>query len=284
MTWITVKYLPLDQDLRQLTQFLSARGLAYRVSEENSQQVLSVEDPALVEPLTELVEQFLRGNLELPEHKPQQQMRDPTLPLSATPVTFGLILLSVLGALFGSTEEGQAWAVRFTFQAVDEQYRFVSLSDTLAAGEFWRLLTPAFLHFGFFHILFNSLWLWDLGRRLELSLGGIHYMLFFVITAVAANVAQYWWSGAALFGGMSGFVYALVGFIWLRQRLVPHPLLAVPPGIIGFMLFWLVLCMTGVVDYFIGGSIANAAHLGGLIAGIILGVVSGLNAKGAAKD
>ena len=43
---------------------------------------------------------------------------------------------------------------------------------------------------------------------------------------------------------------------------------------IGFMLFWLVLCMTGVVDYFIAGSVANAAHLGGLIAGALYALMT----------
>src|SRR5690606_25800074 len=125
----------------------------------------------------------------------------------------------------------------------------------------WRLLTPAFLHFGFFHLLFNSLWMWDLGRRLELGLGWKHYLLFVLCSAVTANLTQYMWGGSALFGGMSGVVYALVGFIWLRQRFDASPVFAVPKSIIAFMLVWLVLCMTGVVDYFIAGSVANAAHV-----------------------
>src|SRR5690606_1187518 len=97
-----------------------------------------------------------------------------------------------------------------------------------------------------------------------------------LVTAVAANVAQFWWGGPALFGGMSGVVYALVGFIWLRQYFDSSPVFAVPKSIIAFMLVWLVLCMTGVVDYFIAGSVANAVHVGGLVAGMIWSVFSGL--------
>lgn len=144
----------------------------------------------------------------------------------------------------------------------------------MARGEFWRLLTPAFLHFGTFHILFNGLWLWELGRRLELVMGPGRYLMFVVVTAVAANIAQFV-GGPSVFGGMSGVVYALIGYIWMRQRLNPHPVLAVPPGIIGFMLVWLVICLTGIVDRFIAGSVANGAHVGGLLAGMAWGIWAG---------
>jgi GlpG protein len=282
--WITVKYLPLDQDLSQLTQFLKARGLHFRVSEEQGQQVLAVQDPQLVEPLADLVDEFLQGKVDLPTidaREPVQQARGIS-PL-ATPITLALIVLSIIGALLIETEAGQPFAIWFTFQGVDAQYRLLNLSDTLASGQVWRLLTPVFLHFGLFHVLFNSLWMWDFGRRLELGLGGRRYFYFFLISAVVSNFAQYLWSGAIIFGGMSGVVYALVGFVWIRQRLAPHPLFAVPMSIIGFMLAWLVLCMTGIVDNFIDGSIANAAHAGGLVIGMLLGALSGIRVRAAAQ-
>ena len=65
-------------------------------------------------------------------------------------------------------------------------------------------------------------------------------------------------------------VYALVGYIWIRQWLNPNPMLAVPRGIIIFMLAWLVLCFSGVIDYFLAGGIANGAHLGGLLVGMFI--------------
>lgn len=282
MKWIAVKYLPLEQDLSQLTQFLKARGLHFRVSEEQGQQLLAVQDPQLVEPLANLVDEFLQGKIDLPEQqifKPAQQASG--ISPFATPITLVLIALSIVGALLIETEVGQGFAIWFTFQGIDEQYRLLSLSDTLASGQLWRLLTPVFLHFGLFHVLFNSLWMWDFGRRLELGLGGRRYFYFFLISAIASNLAQYLWSGTAIFGGMSGVVYALVGFVWIRQRLAPHPLFAVPMSIIGFMLVWLVLCMTGIVDNFIDGSIANAAHAGGLVIGMLLGAISGLRVRSA---
>jgi len=106
--------------------------------------------------------------------------------------------------------------------------------------------------------------------------GSSHLLMVMLVSAVASNWSQYLWNGPSLFGGMSGVLYALLGYIWIRNLLRPDPALAVAPGIIAFMLGWLVLCMTGIVDFFMRGSIANAAHVSGLAAGMVLGAVFGL--------
>ncbi len=274
MNWTAVRYFPLDQNLSALSDYLRERGLQHRITEENGQQCLAVVDESVVPALQEFLNQYVAGQVNLPrventasnDHRPLQPDTNLLDQAKQVPVVTGLIVLSILGALLVNTNLGNSWEHYFKFQDFFES-RFVPLSESLARGEIWRLLTPAFLHFGIFHVLFNSLWMWDLGRRLEFFLGRWHFLLFFIITAVAANIAQYIWSGSANFGGMSGVVYALVGFIAVRQRLAPDPAVMVPRALIGFMLFWLVLCMSGVVDYFIAGSVANAAHLGGLIAG-----------------
>lgn len=278
MNWIVVKHLPLDLDLSHLAQFLNSRGLVYRFSEHQGQQVVSVQDPQMVEPLGQLIDEYLQGNVTLPQEESVQPLQGPVgISVWATPITLALIILSAAGALLIQMEYEQIWAM-LTFQVFDPRYGFLPLSETFASGQIWRLLAPAFLHFGFFHFLFNSLWMWDFGRRLEIVLGKAHYLCFFLVTAISANFAQYLWIDSIPFGGMSGVVYALVGFIWVRQKLSPHPLFAIPRGIIAFMLMWLVICMAGVVDYFIDGSIANAAHVGGLVAGMVWGGVSGFYA------
>ena len=273
MNWIAVKYFPLDQDLSALSGYLRERGLQHRITEEDGQQCLAVVDAAVVPALREFLDQYLQGQVELhpvANANAQPEHNGPTLLTQAAhvPVVVCLIILSGLGALLIESNLAKSWIHYFTFQDfVGNTY--IPLSDSLASGQLWRLLTPVFLHFSIFHVLFNSLWMWDLGRRLEFFLGRWHFLIFFVLAAIASNVVQYLWSGSANFGGMSGVVYALVGFIAVRQRLAPHPLVTVPPALIGFMLFWLVLCMTGAVDYFIAGSVANAAHVGGLVAGAV---------------
>lgn len=273
MNWIAVKYFPLEQDLSVLSNHLRERGLQHRIAEENGQQCLAVLDASVVPALQEFLDQYAQGQVDLRSATTTPPTAVPDAPTlieqaAQAPVVICLIILSALGALLIETAAGNAWLHYFTFQDFVGA-RYIPLGESLGRGEIWRLLTPAFLHFGIFHVLFNSLWMWDLGRRLEFFLGRWHFLLFFAVTAVASNVAQYFWSGSANFGGMSGVVYALVGFIAVRQRLAPHPLVAVPTALIGFMLFWLVLCMTGAVDYFISGSVANAAHVGGLVAGCV---------------
>lgn len=273
--WIAVKKLPPEQDLTELSRFLRQRGLPHRITDEPQSQQLWVQDPALVEPLNELVDRWLAGEVQLAdvESRPGGSARSglPVAHLQQWPVTFVLLVLSAVGAVIGMRILGAQWLPLLTFQPLTLTPTGPELGDWFSAmgrGEFWRLLTPAFLHFGALHLVFNGLWLWFFGLRIEAVLGSRHYLLFFLGTAMAANFAQFS-TGPSVFGGMSGVVYALIGYIWMRQKYDPHPALAVPPGIIGFMLMWLILCLTGVVDAFMAsGGVANGAHVGGLLAGM----------------
>lgn len=272
MNWITVKKFPLETDLTHITGFLRERVIQHHIYEEAGEQVVAVLDPRMVAPIAQFLADVESGKLIISQDDATpasvEVSSSPSIitQLKATPVAAILILLSALGALLVSLDSNFTIVRWFSFQDVRGN-SFVPFGESLGSGQMWRLLTPAFLHFGFLHVLFNSLWLWDLGRRLELLLGRSGFILFFVVTAAISNVAQYIWAANTLFGGMSGVVYGLVGFIIVSQRLAPHPLTAVSTALLGFMLFWLVLCMTGVVDYFIGGGVANAAHVGGLLAG-----------------
>lgn len=272
MNWIVVKKFPLDTDLTHISGFLHERAIQHKIYEDAGEQVIAVADPRLVGPITQFLHEVAQGHLvieaEPAEVQSPKAASAPSLPaqMAQAPVSVALILLSALGAILVGLDANLTLVRWFTYQDI-VQDNFIPLQQSLAQGQLWRVITPAFLHFSFLHVLFNSLWMWDLGRRLELLLGGRKYLVFFLVTAAISNTAQYLWADASLFGGMSGVVYALVGFIMVRHRLAPHSLTAVPASIIGFMLFWLALCMTGVVDHFVGGGVANAAHLGGLLAG-----------------
>ena len=166
---------------------------------------------------------------------------------------------------------------------------WVSFSSVTALGyfsfgginnnQYWRLITPIFLHFGILHFIFNSLWLSMLGSRIEEVMGSSHLILIVFATGIMSNTIQFWWSGASNFGGMSGVVYALLGYLWIANSIAPHPFMELPKGIVTFMIGWLVLCMTPVVSFLLGVGIANAAHLGGLLSGMLLGLVFGLLEK-----
>ena len=72
---------------------------------------------------------------------------------------------------------------------------------------------------------------------------------------------------------MSGVIYALLGYLWVKHKIAPQHYAPLPSGLMGFMVGWLVLCMTGVLEVALGIGVANAAHLSGLVAGLFIGLV-----------
>ena len=87
-------------------------------------------------------------------------------------------------------------------------------------GEIWRLFTPMFLHFSIMHIVFNMLWLRDLGSMIEARQNSFVLLILVLPIAAGSNCAQFFFSGP-VFGGMSGVVYGLMGYIWIRGKLDP---------------------------------------------------------------
>ena len=146
----------------------------------------------------------------------------------------------------------------------------------ILGGDYWRLLTPIFLHFGIAHFAFNSIWLSMLGSRIESLMGPIHLILLVVFSGLMSNVSQFWWTGAPNFGGMSGVIYSLLGYLWVGNILAPRAGLELPRGIFGFMIGWMFLCMTPLLPAVFGIGIANAAHVGGLLCGMITGLAFGI--------
>jgi GlpG protein len=144
--------------------------------------------------------------------------------------------------------------------------------------QYWRLLTPIFLHFSLLHIVFNMLWVWDLGRRVELVQGRVRLLLVVVVIGVVSNIVQAR-AQTALFGGMSGVDYGLLGYCWIWGWLRRDPVLQVPMPVMIAMLAVLLLSMTGIMSLLGAGAIANAAHLGGLAAGLVLGLATVLVGK-----
>ena len=95
-----------------------------------------------------------------------------------------------------------------------------------------------------------------------------------LVAAVLSNLGQHFYMEQAdpevlhLFGGLSGVGYALFGYLWMKGQYEPEQGMILHPNTITTMLFWLVLCMTGLL-----GPIANAAHVVGLLVGVAFGVL-----------
>lgn len=184
--------------------------------------------------------------------------------ITANPLVVLLMLASVIGAAI--TEFSPSLTALFFFSDPEK-------------GQYYRLLSPIFLHFGLLHLVFNCLWLGILGARIELLEGSLHLLILVLITGVCSNMAQYYWSGSIYFGGLSGVIYALLGYIWIKNKIAPYNYAPLPSGLMGFMVGWLVLCMTGILEIAVGIGVANAAHLGGLIVGLLIGLVFALIGK-----
>ncbi len=135
-------------------------------------------------------------------------------------------------------------------------------------GQIWRLLTPIFLHFSLWHILFNMLWLKDLGHMIEKKSGPIFLAVMVMVFGISSNIGQFLMSGPS-FGGMSGVVYGLLGYIWMRGKFDPLSGLFLHKQTVIMMIAWFFLCMTGLL-----GHIANTAHGVGLCGGIIWGYLA----------
>jgi GlpG protein len=138
-------------------------------------------------------------------------------------------------------------------------------------GEIWRLLTPIFLHFHILHILFNLLWLRDLGSMIEARQNTGRLAVLVLVLAAGSNLAQFLATGYAGFGGMSGVVYGLFGYVWIKGKFDPGSGLFMQPVNVAIMMVWFFLCFTGLL-----GPIANGAHTAGLVMGAAWGYLASL--------
>lgn len=133
-------------------------------------------------------------------------------------------------------------------------------------GQVWRLVTPIFLHFGQLHIIFNGAAFWSVGGALEQRRGAFELGWLTLLLALISNLAEYAWSGHGFFGGLSGVLFGLLGYIWVQGRSNPRFGLALPNPVVGMLLLWFALCWVGIIP-----NVANMAHTGGLVAGVAVG-------------
>ncbi len=286
---IRAAVLNADIDLRDLLAAIAQHGIRFRVNEESGSQVIWVNSPEDAETVTQALAQWQRL-------REQGLLRDSSVhadssigayfPLVAmlkglanaflqAPVTVLLILGALVVALL-SDLGGDLRTVSGLFYP-----SFVVTPNSSLSG-LWqifaqldsvdlvlRTLTPALLHFGAIHLVFNSLWIWHFGRMIERAQSSLLYFGVVVLIAFFSNASQYLWSMTANFGGLSGVVYGLLGYIWMWQLVLPYGRLRLPPAMITVLLIALVL-----MEVLAGSWIASAAHAGGLIAGVILGLIS----------
>lgn len=269
-----VMLLPDHADTSELRQALWRHRIGHRITDEADGQLLWIADPRQLGELKALLERWQRGE-PLVLHQAAQRPRTMTnflASLKHVPVTALMIVISlVVFALIGVF--GDQLIVTLTIVPIGisgGELVFGNLSQTLTSGQVWRFLSPAFLHFGWMHLIFNLMWVWYFGRQIEALQGSRTMLLLLIVAGVGANVAQYA-TGTVLFGGMSGVVYALLAHVWLMSRRVPQSGFFVPQMLVVFMLGWMVFTMTDMAGSVGFGNVANEAHLGGLLVGLVTG-------------
>lgn len=176
----------------------------------------------------------------------------------AGPIT--LIIFALCSVIFAAMNLGFA---NPTYEALS----YFGAVPNADFSQFWRVFTPSLLHFSAMHIIFNLLWWWYLGGKIETRIGTAPLLILLLVAGTLPNIVQYYVSGPH-FGGLSGVVYAVAGYTWVMGMRKPAAGIGLPPSYMGFMLIWLVLGFTDVL----GISVANGAHIGGLIIGLAQGL------------
>jgi len=178
-------------------------------------------------------------------------------------LTFSLILVCAYVAIFSKLGHDDQWLRDWHISdPMDQTGRFL---PEVFQGQFWRLFTPIFIHYGPLHLIFNMMWFYQLGSMIEARQNSLFLLVFIAVSAALSNLAQYDYHGPG-FGGMSGVVYALAGYIWIRGKYNRASGLFLSKQTVTSLLIWLVVCFTGFV-----GPVANGAHLVGLLTGMVWG-------------
>ncbi|PTM59696.1 rhomboid family intramembrane serine protease [Desmospora activa] len=173
------------------------------------------------------------------------------------PVVTGILFLQTLLFLLMTLSGGSTnTAVLLRFGALEE--------TLLTQGEWWRLITPIFLHIGLMHFLFNSFALYLLGPQLEWLFGRLYFMALYLLTGIMGNLATVYVGDSYISAGASGSIYGLFGvylylFLFRRGSMDPDT----GKGL-------LALVGINILFSLIVPNINLVAHLGGLFAGMML--------------
>ena len=181
-------------------------------------------------------------------------------------ITVSLIIINVivfiLMYIFGKGSQDAFTLIKFgAFQ-----------KDLILGGEYYRLITSAFLHIGIFHLLFNCYALYVIGRQLESFLGKIKFLIIYIVSAHCGSLMSKIFP-ISISAGASGAIFGLLGSLLyfgynyrvylgtvLKSQIIPLILINL---IFGFMV----------------SGINNAAHIGGLIGGILITMSLGIKYK-----
>jgi membrane associated rhomboid family serine protease len=165
------------------------------------------------------------------------------------------MVFSGLGLMSFNASDLLAWGANFKPVTTD--------------GQWWRLFTSIFLHGGLMHLLANMYALLFIGIFLEPQLGKTKYLLVYLFTGIVASLTSLWWHDATVSVGASGAIFGLYGVFLglLLTKALPKAFAnkAFLTSILLFVGYNLLMGLSAGID--------NAAHIGGLLSGLIVGFI-----------
>jgi len=254
-----IKFVEFTSEKAALLFTNYSKSLGFDVVITKQGQVVALTAPEAELPqILPLLEQFLQQP-DHPRYQAAAWQQSQSINFSNSWPTFSLA--SLLKAPL-TTLVVFATLLVYLWQQVDFSAANAALQLTNLAQP-WRWVTPMLLHFSLMHLVFNLCWWVLLANKIEqLRNSGMLFQLL-LSSAVLSNGLQLLLVGPN-FGGLSGVVYALLGYCWLHDKLQRKQFYPVNDGLAVFMLFWLILGFMDVLWI----NMANWAHLGGLLCGL----------------
>ncbi len=269
-----------SENLAQYSRLLWQQSLSHRIYYEGEMQIVAVTDPDDISKASALFQQWKAGDISPSQEdsssiseyfNPNKSFGQLIQALFRFPVTIVLILLCCVMAVVAPLDTLSDTVRLFLFPDFAYGARTINLGfvvENFSFEQFLNMISPMILHAGLLHLAFNMLWLWEFGRRIEAKQASWAMLMLIIVLALVSNTAQYLYSGSIYFGGMSGVVYGLFAYIWMWQLFDPAKGLGLPGNLVFFMLLVLIiLTMMGLE------SIADTAHVAGLLCGVLYGAV-----------
>lgn len=271
----------LDADLAPYSRLLWQQGISHRVVEQDARQLLLIARQDQIAAAMALYQRWQRGEVGPAAgadgklgtlFQGEGIVTGVWRAFRATPLTLLLIGSCIALAFLAPLDGPSALTYSLLYPDLGYGTRMIVLERVLAnfsPGDFFTMLTPILLHGGALHLVFNMLWLWELGRLIEVRQSTAKLALAIVVLALVSNTAQYLYGGGNNFGGMSGVVYGLFAWVWMWQLFDRRAGLRLPGSLIAFMVLSLVVMTLLELDM-----IANEAHLGGFLCGVVFGAAT----------
>ena len=282
-----IGHLPNESSAATFSDFLYVEGISNLVESEKEGWAVWIHSEDQLERAKEMLLSYL-GNPKDPKYLQKSRLRAEiqerqqreaedaekrihgrgtifkTMPFGVGPLTLLLVIASVAvwGLLWLKVDPGFLEGFLIS--------RYERGLPEVMHGEVWRLITPIFMHAwpSPFHLLFNVYALFILGTMIEVHEGTWRLAGLVLLVAVLSNLAQYFVSGPN-FCGISGVVYGLLGYIWMKGKFDPGSGLSLHPQTVMMMLVWFLLCLTKVIP-----NIANTVHGVGLAVGVVWGFLA----------